>query len=59
MNKVTKKDDISMEDLPDSELNDMDDWTHKAKKKNKSRKNEKNKGEKFEKELIKQAEEKY
>ena len=40
-NKVVKD---AVEELNDEDLADMDEWTHKAGKKNKNKKNEKNKG---------------
>ena len=37
----------------------MDEWTHKANKKNKKKKNEKNKGEKHEEKLVKAANDRF
>ena len=55
LNKVVKEED-QVEELADADLDDIDEWTHKAKKNNKKKKNEKNKGEKQEIEQFKKAE---
>ena len=59
MNKVGGKSDTNIEELKDDDLDDMDEWTHKADKKNKKKKNEKNKAEKVQLEKIKAAEAKF
>lgn len=41
MNKVTKGEPL-IEELGEKDLDDIDEWTHKASKKNKKKKNEKN-----------------
>jgi len=46
LNKVTRGDAANFEELKDADLDDMDEWTHKAKKPNKKKKHEKNKAEK-------------
>ena len=56
LNKVTKGDDALLEELKDDDLEDIDEWTHKAKKTNNKKKNQKNKGEKHELEQIKKVE---
>ena len=44
----------NVEELKDEELDDIDEWTHKANKKQ-NKKNQKNKGAKFEEELVRKA----
>ena len=56
LNKVTKGAAAQVEELGEDELEDIDEWTHKAKKNNKKKKNEKNKAEKVEEEKIKMVE---
>ena len=47
-----------VEELAAADLEDIDEWTHKAEKKNKKKKNEKNKGAKAEEKKADAAAEK-
>lgn len=38
MNKVTRGEKANLEELKEADLDDMDEWTHKAKKPNKKKK---------------------